>query len=425
MNAITIYYNLGIKKYFIYYKELHMGRPNILILGGGYGGFKIATYLQKYLQVDKANVTLISKHDYHYQTTLLHKVAVGTYSARKARIFFRKILDSNKVSFIKDTILRINPESKQVFGERGCYSYDYLVIALGFVPNTFGIKGVDEFCYKLETLNSAIRLRNNIESKFKDFDSEPLDLRFVVCGSGFTGIEFAAELGTQIDELCKICGIDKSLVKIICVSRGEQILPMFNAGDSKLAKHKMLKLGIEFIQGDVIECKSDGVIIKNKLGVLEDIKANNIIWCAGVKGSGVISNSTYFEHKDSRILVDEFLRVPKYPNIFVVGDSAICMKRDILNAPTAQLANQMGEYVGKNLVNILNDKSLSKPFVFKHKGTVCSIGHTDGVGVVFHISISGEIAAFLKNFIENKWIFSIGGIANVLKKGQFRFRSSN
>ncbi len=400
-------------------------KPNVLILGGGYGGFKVATYLQKHLQVDKANITLISKHDYHYQTTLLHKVAVGTYSARKARIFFRKILDPNKVGFIKDTILRIDPESKKVFGERGCYSYDYLVVALGFVPNTFGIKGVDEFCYKLETLNSAIRLRNNIELKFKDFNSNPFDLRFVVCGSGFTGIEFAAELGTQIDELCEICGIDKSLVKITCVSRGEQILPMFSIKDSKLAKNKMLKLGIDFVQGDVIECKSDGVVIRNKSGIIEDIKANNIIWCAGVKGSGVISNSHHFEHKDSRILVDEFLRIPKYPNIFVVGDSAIYMKRNILNAPTAQLANQMGGYVGKNLINILNNKPFSKPFTFQHKGTVCSIGHTDGVGVVFNISISGEIAAFLKNFIENKWIFSIGGIINVLKKGQFRFRSSN
>lgn len=400
-------------------------KPNILILGGGYGGFKVATYLQKHLQSDKADVTLVSKHDYHYQTTLLHKVAVGTYSARKARIFFRKILDPNKITFIKDTILTINPESKMVFGERGCYSYDYLVIALGFAPNTFNIKGVDEFCYKLETLNSAIRLRNNIETKFKDFHSNPFDLRFIVCGSGFTGIEFAAELGTQIDELCEICGIDKSLVKITCVSRGEQILPMFSKKDSKLAKNKLSKLGIDFVQGDVVECKSDGVVIKNKLGELEEIKANNIVWCAGVKGSSVISNSPHFEHKDSRILVDEFLRIPKYQNIFVVGDSAIYMEKNILNAPTAQLANQMGGYVGKKLVKIIDNKPLKNPFAFKHRGTVCSIGHTDGIGVVFHISISGEVAAFLKNFIENKWIFSIGGIINVLKKGQFRFRSSN
>lgn len=398
--------------------------PNILILGGGYGGFRVATYLQKHLSPSMANVTLISKHDYHYQTTLLHKVAVGTYSARKARIFFRKILDSKKVLFIKDTILKIDPESKRVFGENNCYTYDYLVIALGFSPNTFNIKGVDEFCYKLSSLNAALKLRNNIETKFKDFSVNPLDLQFVVCGSGFTGIEFAAELGTQVNELCTICGIDKSLAKITCISRGERILPMFKPKDSNVAKNKLSKLGVEFITGDVIECRKDSVLVKSQTSI-EEIKAANIIWCTGVKGSEVIENSTLFESKDSRILVDDFLSVPKFKNIFVAGDSAIFQKRNILNAPTAQLANQMGEYIAKNLIKILSNQNLDKPFVFKHRGTVCSIGHTDGVGVVFKVSISGEVAAFLKNFIENKWIFSIGGIVNVLKKGQFRFRSSN
>lgn len=398
--------------------------PNILILGGGYGGFRVATYLQKHLSPSMANVTLISKHDYHYQTTLLHKVAVGTYSARKARIFFRKILDSKKVLFIKDTILKIDPESKRVFGENNCYTYDYLVIALGFNPNTFNIKGVDEFCYKLSSLNAALRLRNNIETKFKDFSVNPLDLQFIVCGSGFTGIEFAAELSTQVNELCTICGIDRSLAKITCISRGERILPMFKPKDSNVAKNKLTKLGIEFITGDVIECRKDSVLVKSQTSI-EEIKAGNIIWCTGVKGSKVIENSTLFESKDSRILVDDFLSVPKFKDIFVAGDSAIFQKRNILNAPTAQLANQMGEYIAKNLIKILSNQNLDKPFVFKHRGTVCSIGHTDGVGVVFKVSISGEVAAFLKNVIENKWIFSIGGIVNVLKKGQFRLRSSN
>lgn len=400
-----------------------MHKPNILILGGGYGGFRVATYLQKHLPPNLANVTLISKHDYHYQTTLLHKVAIGTYSARKARIFFRKILDSQKVAFIKDTIVQIEPESRRVFGKRNCYNYDYLVIALGFAPNLFDIKGVSEHCFKLSSLNAALKLRQNIETKFKDFKNNPLDLRFVVCGSGFTGIEFAAELAHQAKELCEICAIDRDLVKITCVSRGEQILPMFKPKDSALARKKLEKIGVSFVQGEVVECKKDEILVKTSGGVAS-LKAGNLVWCAGVKGNKVISNSN-FAHKDSRILVDDFLRVPQFSEIFVAGDCAIFKKRDILSAPTAQLANQMGTFIAKNLIKILQNEPLKTPFKFAHRGTVCSIGHTDGVGVVYRVSISGEIAAFLKNFIENKWIFSIGGVVNVLKKGQFRFRSSN
>ncbi len=85
----------------------------------------------------------------------------------------------------------------------------------------------------------------------------------------------------------------------------------------------------------------------------------------------------------------------------------------------------MGDYVGKSLIKILNNKPQKKVFAFKHRGTVCSIGHTDGVGIIYKKSISGEVAAFLKNFIENKWLFGIGGAELVFKKGQFRYRTSN
>ena len=81
--------------------------------------------------------------------------------------------------------------------------------------------------------------------------------------------------------------------------------------------------------------------------------------------------------------------------------------------------------MGKSLIKILNGTTQKKPFKFKHRGTVCSIGHTDGVGIIYKKSIGGEFAAFLKNFIENKWLYGIGGAKLVFKNGQFRYRTSN
>lgn len=81
----------------------------ILIIGGGYGGLKVALGLQKKLKA-KADITLISKHDYHYQTTLLHKVAIGTLSSRKARIYYRKILNPKKFVLLRIRLLRFAPE---------------------------------------------------------------------------------------------------------------------------------------------------------------------------------------------------------------------------------------------------------------------------------------------------------------------------
>lgn len=400
-------------------------KPKILIVGGGYGGLRAAMTLQEGLK-SNADVTLISKHDYHYQTTLLHKVAIGTLSARKSRVYFRKILDLQKVHFIKDKILTFEPESKRVIGNGGAYEYDYLIIALGFKPDDFGIKGVDKYAHKLSSLNAALKLDKVIEYKFKEYchTKNADDLSIVVCGTGFTGIEFAAELGSRLDELCLIGGIPRDVPKITCIGRSDRILPMFSKKASALAQKKLEAFGVEVIcGGEVQECLEDGVMIKHN-GELKHIKGNTILWSAGVKGNDSVERSC-LENKKGRIQVDAYLRCPQYENIYVVGDCAVAASRDAIHAPTAQLAAQMGDYVGKSLIKILDNKVQTEVFSFKHRGTVCSIGHTDGVGIVYKKSISGEVAAFLKNFIENKWLFGIGGAKLVFKKGQFRYRTSN
>ncbi|TQR41918.1 NAD(P)/FAD-dependent oxidoreductase [Campylobacter sp. MIT 12-8780] len=403
--------------------------PKILIIGGGYGGLKVALGLQKLVSFssnNKPEITLISKHDYHYQTTLLHKVAIGTLSPRKARIYYRKLLDPKKVRFIKDKIINLSPNERCVYGNGGRYDYDVLVITLGFKPDSFGIKGVKEHSFKLSSLNRALKLSQHIEHKFKDYihSKNPDDLSVVVCGTGFTSIEFAAELASQIEELCLICGIDKKIPKITCIGRSDRILPVFDTKLSQKAVKKLEDMGVKLItKGNVKEVCKNGVIIERN-GKDEFIKANTILWGAGVKGSDIIEKSS-IPNRKGRIEVDRQLRCFDYPEIFVVGDSACPTTKDAIHAPTAQLSAQMGDFVARMLSQKLKGKSFTESFSFKHRGTVCSIGHTDGVGIVYGKNVSGEFAAFMKNTIENRWLFSLGGFPMVFRKGQFRYRSSN
>ncbi|MDD6056526.1 MAG: NAD(P)/FAD-dependent oxidoreductase, partial [Helicobacteraceae bacterium] len=363
-------------------KEISQNTKKVLIIGGGYGGLKAALGLQREFK-GEAEITLISKHDYHYQTTLLHKVAIGTLSARKARIYYRKVLDLNKINFIKDKIISLNPQENKVCGNGGEYEYDYLVIALGFKPNDFNIKGVREHTFKLSSLNAALKLSNNIENKFKEFvhTKNKKDLQIIVCGTGFTGIEFAAELATQLDELCLICGIDRKLPKVTCIGRSKQILPVFNKELARVAEKKLKNLGVELLcEAEIVEIKEGEVIIKQN-GELKSVFGNTILWGAGVQGSDIVEKSV-IKNKKGRILVNENLQCEEFPNIFVVGDCAIATAKDAIHAPTAQLSAQMGDYVAKLLCAKLMDKDFKEPFKFNHRGTVCSIGHTDGVGIV-------------------------------------------
>lgn len=395
----------------------------ILIIGGGYGGLKTALTLQK--RNANAQITLISKHDYHYQTTLLHKIAVGTLGERKAKIYYRPLLKN--VAFIKDKVMELCPAQNKVLGKLGEYEYDILVVALGFKPDDFGIKGVKEYAYKLSSLNASLRLCKHIERKFKDYHitQNKNDLSFIICGSGLTGVEFSAELASDVPRLCKIYGINPQDVKISCIGRSENVLPVFPQKLKNKAESKLASMGVTlYNKTSVLECQSDGVLISCN-GEQSKIYGNTILWSAGVKGNDSIESYSDIQNQKGRLKVNAQLRSVDYENIYVVGDCAIYAQKDVIYVPTAQLATQMGEYVGNLLSDKLEGKTQHKDFKFINRGSVCSIGHLDGVGVVFGKKISGELSAFVKNSIENRWLFGIGGLKMVFKKGQFRYRSSD
>ncbi|TGU42199.1 FAD-dependent oxidoreductase, partial [Mesorhizobium sp. M00.F.Ca.ET.186.01.1.1] len=70
-----------------------MSTPKILILGAGYGGLLTTLQLQKKLNYNEAEITLVNKHNYHYITTWLHEPAAGTASADHARVSLEGILN--------------------------------------------------------------------------------------------------------------------------------------------------------------------------------------------------------------------------------------------------------------------------------------------------------------------------------------------
>lgn len=102
---------------------------HIVVLGAGYAGLTTVLRLQKKLKHQDVSITLINKHRYHYQTTWLHRCAVGLYSENLARIDIAAILDENRVTIKKETVEKIRPDIKQVTTDQTTYTYDYLVVA--------------------------------------------------------------------------------------------------------------------------------------------------------------------------------------------------------------------------------------------------------------------------------------------------------
>lgn len=171
-----------------------MKRPTILVLGAGYGGLSTVVRLQKQLGADQANVVLINKNEYHYESTWLHEASAGTLSPEQVRYNISDVIDSSKVDFIQATVEDINIKEKVVTSSVGTHTYDYLVISLGFEGETFGIPGLEEHALSIANVKAARHIREHMESQFATWsveeEKDDSRLTIVVGGAGFTGIEF-------------------------------------------------------------------------------------------------------------------------------------------------------------------------------------------------------------------------------------------
>ncbi|MBD8006937.1 NAD(P)/FAD-dependent oxidoreductase [Bacillus norwichensis] len=401
-----------------------MRKPKIVVLGAGYGGLMTVTRLQKQLGNNDADIVLVNKNDYHYETTWLHEASAGTLSPDQVRYDIANVVARSKVDFVKDTALKVDTEAKTIQLEKGNeLSYDYLVIALGGAPETFGIKGLDKYAFSITNVDTARQIREHIEYQFATYqiDQKPERLTIVVGGAGFTGIEFLGELGNRIPELCKEYDIEKDMVKVVCVEAAPTALPGFDPELVEYATALLERKNVEFRIGTAIkEATPEGIVVAKGEDDTEEIKASTVVWAAGVRGNPIIVESG-IENMRGRVKVEPDLRAPGLSDVFVIGDCSLVINEEINRPypPTAQIAMQQGEFVANNLVSLINGKTPVNAFVYDNKGTVCSLGDDDAIGVVFGKKVTGTKASFMKKMIDNRALYMIGGVSLTMKKGKF------
>ncbi|GGI00350.1 MULTISPECIES: NAD(P)/FAD-dependent oxidoreductase [Mammaliicoccus] len=400
-------------------------RKKVLVLGAGYAGLQTVTKLQKLVSNQDVDITLINKNDYHYEATWLHETSAGTLNYEDALYPITNVIDKNKVNFVKAEVSKINKDAKTVETSNGVFEYDILVVALGFESETFGIEGMKEHALQIENINTSRRISKHIEDKFANYaaskEKDENDLAILVGGAGFTGVELLGELTERIPELCKKYGVDQSKVKITCVEAAPKMLPMFSEELVNYVVKYLEARGVEFkISTPIVACNEQGFVVKVN-DVEQTLEANTAIWAAGVRGSKLMEES-FDGVKRGRIVVKDDLSIDNYDDIFVIGDCSAVMAGEGDNKrplpTTAQIAMQQGEHLAKNIKNIFNGEK-TETFSYDDKGTVCSLGSRDGVGVVMGREITGKKAAFMKKVIDTRAVFKIGGIGLAYKKGKF------
>lgn len=397
----------------------------ILLLGAGYANMSLLTRLDS-ASLKKAQWTLVTKEPYHYKSITLHDVASGKIDKRA--LFDLEKIKERGVCVVCDEITSI--EANIARGKNANYEYDYLSVGLGFESDDFGIKGVKQYTKAITSYKSAQRLRCAIEAKLAQCKDSSDDISFVVCGGGFSGIEFVSSLAEELQKKCTEYNINFARIKIACIEAIPNILPMFNAKLQNLAVKKLEALGVAVMSGSkILECKESAIVIEQG-GEKRELGADIIIWTAGVRGNSVIENSHIFNSTRSKVEVDRFLHPLQLnaqnlggdsqnlaQNIFVMGDCAAFKdeKSGRFFPPTAQIAREQGKYLAKVfkilLSNPHNPQGKISPFIFRPKGSICSLGESYALGNLGIFEIKGKSAGTLKKIVESLWDLQLKGIA--------------
>ncbi len=135
-----------------------MTRKKVLILGGGPGGVVVANNIIKKLGGDNVEVVLVDKTGYHvFQPSQLW-IMTGQREPDDIRRPL-KLLEGKNIKVLVDEVKIIKPEDHTVITGSQILPYDYLIVALGSIPEVSKIPGYEHNVCTPWTIEGAIKCR--------------------------------------------------------------------------------------------------------------------------------------------------------------------------------------------------------------------------------------------------------------------------
>lgn len=391
--------------------KLKSERKQIVIIGGGFGGIATAKALKK----ANADVTIIDRLNHHLFQPLLYQVATAELSPGDIAAPIRTIVSKiPNIKVILGEVKKIDPIDKSVHLKNGrSIPFDQLVMATGAQYNYFGHEEWAEFAPGMKSVSDALKVREQLlmsmeeAEQLQDSTKRKSLLTYVIIGGGPTGVEMAGAIAEVAGNGAKhgYHTIKPQDAKIYLIEAGPRILNAFPESLGVKAKIMLEKMGVKVLLNTPVTN-----IEKNKVHLqVGAIETPNIIWAAGIKASSLLDSLKVEQDRSGRIVVGSDLSIPKYPDIYIIGDSAHSEDKDGQPLPAlAPVATQQGQFVGKLLAQG-EKRSPNANFVYKDRGTMATIGRAKAVADIKGLKFSGFFAWVLWSFIH---VLSLIGFRN-------------
>ncbi|MDX1608991.1 MAG: NAD(P)/FAD-dependent oxidoreductase [Halofilum sp. (in: g-proteobacteria)] len=388
------------------------GNPHrIVVVGGGSGGLKLATRLgHRYRRDPSARVTLVDAALTHVWKPLLHEIAAGTLDAHDDECDYIAHARAHHFTFVWGRMDGLDRSARQIrleplqqAGDEAAparrLDYDTLVLAVGSVSNDFGVPGVSEHCFSLDTAEEAERFRQELfRAYLRASDTAAGEIDIAIVGAGATGVELAAELDKMRHALADYgaCTIDPVHdTRLVILERAPRLLPGLPEELAEATREQLERLGIETRLGEeVAEMLPEGIRLRSG----ELVAARFKVWAAGVAAPAFLRDLDGLEtNARGQLAVRPTLQTTRDPDIFALGDCAACPlpAGDGQVPPRAQAADQQAGFLARNLPRHLAGRALPE-YRYRDRGALVNV-HDSAFGTLMgallgRVTLEGWVA---------------------------------
>jgi NADH dehydrogenase len=362
----------------------------VVVVGGGFAGSAVARKLGS-----QASVTVVSMDNFLLFTPMLAEAAVGYVDPRHIVTPIRQL--APKSALVQGEVVAIDPEQRKVmvqpvFGAGPVtVQGDVLVIALGSIPHTFGVPGVEEHALSFKQISDALRIRNRILALLEgaSLDRDPWLTKVAVVGAGYSGAELAAALADFVREAASRFYRDAPTPEVTLVDAVGRVTPALSEALSAYAARALTARDVKLALGSAVAEVTDRGV---RLSSGDFIEAATVIWAAGIRPHPLVAEIG-LPTEAGKLLVNGHMRAA--PGIYAVGDAALVPSGGgSISPPTAQFALRQGRYLGRHLVALEHGDDVPE-FSYGTKGELVSLGHRNAVGKVLGVPVSGLIGWFM------------------------------
>jgi NADH:ubiquinone reductase (H+-translocating) len=389
-------------------------RPRVVVVGGGFGGLDAV----KEIASADAELTLVDRHNYYLFQPLTYQVATGSLSPGEIAVPLRKILRRHRdARVLMGQVSGFDLGRREIHVEpavpgTSAYTvpYDTLIVAGGSDYAYFGHDAWRSMALEVKSLDSALEVRGRILQAFEaaELEDDPGArlswLTFVVVGAGPTGVEMAGQIAELARDTlpAEFREADPRKGRVLVVETAERVLTTFPPSLSARAARSLQQLGITLLLGHtLVDIAPEGVELRDADGKVTRVPTRTVVWAAGVAASPlarILGEASGAEvDRAGRVTVEADLTLPGHPEVFALGD--MVRVRDAHTGEPQQLpglapvAIQQGRYAGHLLKRRLADPASAgrreRPFRYRDKGTLATIGRARAVGDVGGVHLSG------------------------------------